>query len=153
MVHQISKVCLALMYMQHTHMVYGKLHIYPYLVLDQKVNDNAYSTPLLHEVFNVDQKRVFLGIDLCYNTFSHIWVPPQHYPEHDTFFMSIFFPWIFFLDFPWSMKPFWRGSFSILSLNYWAKLTSMFSVPVWTLICESNLTDPGSWTLDINWYI
>ena len=39
MVYQISKVCPALMYNQHTHMVYGELHICPYQVLDQNSND------------------------------------------------------------------------------------------------------------------
>ena len=60
------------MYMQHKHMVYGELYIIPFLFLDQKSNDNAYSTPLRHEVWNVDQKTIILGIDLCYNKFSHL---------------------------------------------------------------------------------
>ena len=64
-VYQVSKVCIALMYTQHNQMVYGKLHIYHYLVLDQNANDNAYSTLLSHEVWNVDQKMIILGIDLC----------------------------------------------------------------------------------------
>ena len=72
MVYQISNVCLALMYIKHKHMVCGKLHRYHYLVLDQNASDNAYSVPLRHEVWNVDHKMVILGIDLCYNTFSHI---------------------------------------------------------------------------------
>ena len=33
------------------------------------------------------------------------------------------------------------------------KLTSSFWLPVYICICESNLFDPGSWTVDINWYI
>ena len=36
-----------------------------------KTNDNAYSTPLHHEVWNVEHQMVFPGINLCYNTFSH----------------------------------------------------------------------------------
>ena len=72
MVYQISKVCLALMYKQHTHMVYGKLYILPYIVLYQNANDNAYSTLVRHEVWNVDQKIIIMGIGFCYNTFSHI---------------------------------------------------------------------------------
>ena len=40
------------------------------------------------------------GIDLCYNTFSHIGVQYHHYPEHDTVCLSIFFPWIVFCIFP-----------------------------------------------------
>ena len=42
-VYQISKGFLALMYIKHNQMVYGELHIYPYLVLDQNENDNSYS--------------------------------------------------------------------------------------------------------------
>ena len=62
MVYHIYKVFLALMYMQHKHMVYGKLHIYLYLVLDKNANDNVYSTPLRHEVWNVEHKIIILGI-------------------------------------------------------------------------------------------
>ena len=47
MKYHTSKVCLAFMYKQHTHMVYGELHILPYLVLDRNANDNAYSSPLV----------------------------------------------------------------------------------------------------------
>ena len=46
--------------------------MYHYLVLDNNVNDNAYSTPLRYEVWNMDHKMVMLGIALCYNIFSHI---------------------------------------------------------------------------------
>ena len=100
MVYKIYKVCLALMYMQHKHMVYGKFHIHHYLVLDKNANDNSYSTPLRHEVFNVDHKMVILGIDLCYNTSSHLGVQYQHYYEHDNFCLSILFPWIIYYIFP-----------------------------------------------------
>ena len=134
-------------------MVCGELHIIPYLVLDQNANDNAYSIPSRHEFWNVDHKRVMLGIYLCYNKFSHLWVTPQHYPEHDTFFLSIFFPWIFFLIFLDQWHHF-GGVF--LPENFWIpelNIYIFFPVPVCILICESNLTDPGSWTLDINWYI
>ena len=72
------------MYMQHKHMVYGELHIHHYLVLDQNANDNAYSTPLRNEFWNVDHKELMLGIDFCYNKFSHLGVNHQNYPEHDT---------------------------------------------------------------------
>ena len=65
--YQISKVFIALMYKKHTHMVYGELHILPYLVLDQNANDNAYSSPLRHEVWNVDHKIVMLGIYFLLN--------------------------------------------------------------------------------------
>ena len=128
MIYQISKVCLALMYMQHKHMVYGKLHIYPYLVLDQNSNDNAYSTPLCHEVYKVDHKMIILGIDSCYNKFHILMfniriilnmilsVCPYYFHElflvfcliNDTIFAVIFF------------RKCW---------NYLAKIISSFSVP------------------------
>ena len=79
MVYQIYKVYLALMYKQLTHMVYGKLHILPYLVLDKNENDNAYSDLLHHEVWNVDHKIIMPVIDFCYNTFSYLGVKHQHY--------------------------------------------------------------------------
>ena len=94
--YQIFKVCIALMYMQHKQMLYGELHIRHYLVLDKNANVNAYSTPLRHEVWNVDHKKLMLGIDLCHNIFSQICVQHQHYPEHDTVCLSVFFPWTFF---------------------------------------------------------
>ena len=98
-VYQISKVCIALMYIQQRHMVYGEFHIYPYLVLDQNANGNAYSTPLRNKVWNVDHKMIIQGIDLCYNKCSYICVQRQHYPEYDTVCLSIFFhETFFFLD-------------------------------------------------------
>ena len=60
--YQESKVCKVLMYMQHRHMVCGKLHICHDLVLDKKLNGNAYSTPLIHEALDVDHKMAMLGI-------------------------------------------------------------------------------------------
>ena len=90
-----SKVCQALTYIQHRHMVCGKLHICHDLVLDQNVNYNAYSTLFIHEVLDVDHKIVMLGIVWYHNTFSHICVQYHNYPEHDTICLSIFFYWIF----------------------------------------------------------
>ena len=94
-VYQKSKIFPVLMYIQHRHMVCGELHICHELFLDQNVNDNTYSTPLLHEVLDVDHKMVMLGIGWYHNTFSHICVQHQHYPEHDTLCLSIFFYWLF----------------------------------------------------------
>ena len=54
-------------------MVYNEIHIYPYLFFDQNANDNAYSTPLLHEVCNVDHKMIVLGIGF-YIIHSHMLV-------------------------------------------------------------------------------
>ena len=93
-VYHISKVCLALMNIQRTHMECGELHICHDLVLDQNLNDNAYSTPLRYEALDVDHKMVMLGIGLYYNKFSLLCVPHQDYPEHDTLCMYIF-NWIF----------------------------------------------------------
>ena len=100
MVYQISMFLLELIYMQHKQMVYVKLHRHHYLVLVQNPNCNAYSTPWRHEVWDVEQKMVTLGIDLCYNTFSHLGVQHKHYPEHGTVCLSIFFTWIVFCIFP-----------------------------------------------------
>ena len=58
---------------------------------DQNVNNNAYSTPLLHDDLDVDHKMVMLGIGLYHNTLSHLCVQHQHYPEHDILCLSIFF--------------------------------------------------------------
>ena len=95
-----SKVCQALMYMQHKHMVCGELHICYDLDLYQNVNDNAHPTPLLHEDLDVNHKMVMLGIGCYHNTFSHVCVQHQNYPEQDTLCMSILFYWIFFCIFP-----------------------------------------------------
>ena len=67
MIYQTPKVYSALMYMQHRQMVYNELYRHHYLVLDQNASDNAYSNPLLHEVWNVDHKMVMLEIYLRYN--------------------------------------------------------------------------------------
>ena len=151
-VYQIPKVCLELMYMQHNHMVYDKLHILPLLVLDQNENDNAYSTPLHHEVWNVEQKIIIPEIDLCYNKSSHLCVQRQNYPEHDTLCLSIYFHERLF-RFPLINDTIFLVLFIRCSWSSWAKLTSYFSVPVCIWICELNLIDPGSWTVDINWYM
>ena len=152
-VYQISKVCLVLMYMQHNNMAYGELDIYPYLVLDKNANDNSYPTSLRHKVWNMDQKVIRIGIDLCYNNYSHLCVQLQHYLEHDNFCLSILFSWIVFLNFPWSMASSLRWFFARCSWNYLDKLTSFFWVPVWIWISESNIFDPGSWKVNINWYM
>ena len=78
------------MYMQHMHMELGELHIFHELVLDQNINDHAYSTNLLHEALDVDHKMAILGIGLYHNTFSRICVKHKHYPERDILCLSIF---------------------------------------------------------------
>ena len=90
-----SKVFPAFIYIQHRHMVYGELHICHDLVLDQNINNNTYSTPLLHEALDLDHKMVMMVIGWYHNTFSHLCVQYQHYPEYDTLCLSIFFYWIF----------------------------------------------------------
>ena len=82
------------MYIQHMHMLCGEFHIYHDLVLDQNVNDNAYSPPLLHDALEMEQKMVILVIGLYHNIFSHICVKHKRYPEHDTLCMSILFHFI-----------------------------------------------------------
>ena len=62
------------MYMQQKHMVCGELQICHELVLDQNLNDNAYSTPLIHEALYVDHKMAMLGIRSYHNTFLHLCV-------------------------------------------------------------------------------
>ena len=153
MVYQISKVCLALTYMQRKHMVYGEFHTHHCLVLDQKENINAYSTPLRHEVCNVDHKMVMQGIDLFYNILSHLCVKHKHYPEHDTVCLSIFFPLIIYFILPDQRHHICECSFVRCCWNSFARITSSFWLPLCIFIWESNLFDTLSWTLEINWCI
>ena len=81
-------------------MEYGESHICHELVLYQNVNDNAYSTPLLHEALEVDHKMLILGIGLYHNKIYHLCAKHQHYPEQDTLCMFILFHWIFFYILP-----------------------------------------------------
>ena len=152
MVYHKSKVGQVLMYMQHMHMECGKFHTCHDLVLDQNINDNAYSTPLLHEALGVYHKMVIMGIGFYHNTFSHIFVQHQHYPEYDILCLSIFLQALF-IYFTWSMTPCFRCSLERYFWNYLDILTSLFCVKECIIICESNSSDPGSWTLAINWYI
>ena len=57
-----SKVCQALMYMQHRHMVCVEFHISHDIDLDQNVNNNSFPTPVLHEALDMNHKMVMLGI-------------------------------------------------------------------------------------------
>ena len=134
-----SKVFQSLMYMQHRHTVCWELHIFHYLDLYQNVNDNSYPTPLLHEALDVSHKMVMLVISWYHNTFLHLCVQNQHYPEHDTLCLSIFFYWIFFYIFTWSMIPCLRSSLYICFCNSLARLTLFFGVQEWIGICESNI--------------
>ena len=93
--HHKSMVGQALMYMQHRNMVCNEFHICHDLYLDQNVNDNAYPTLLLHEALDMNHKMVMLGIGLYHNKFSHLYVRHQHYPEHDTLYLSILLFWLF----------------------------------------------------------
>ena len=81
-------------------MVYGELQIYHEIVLDQNENDNAYSTPLIHEALDVNHKILMLGIGWYQNKFSHICVKHQNHPEHNTLCLSIFFYCLFSYIFP-----------------------------------------------------
>ena len=140
------------MHIQHNHMVCGEFHVFHYLDLDQNVNNNAYSTPLLHEDLDVNHKMEILGIGWYYNTFSHICLQHQHYPEHDNLCLFIFFYWVFPV-FTWSIYPCLRCSFDRSFWKSLARLTSFFGMQECIRICESNDFDPVIWTLDINQYI
>ena len=120
--YQISKVCPELMYIQHRHVVCGKLHICHDLVLDENVNDNAYPTPLLHEALDVDHKIVILGIGWYHNTFSHLCVQHQYYSEHDTLYLSICFNG-YFPILPRPMTPCLRCSLDRCLWNCLDRLT------------------------------
>ena len=95
-----SKACPEFMYIQHMHMLCGKFQIWHDLVLDQTVDDNAYSTPFLHEALDVNHQMVMPVIGWYHNTFSHLCVQHQYYLEHDTLCLSILFYWIFTCIFP-----------------------------------------------------
>ena len=62
----------------------------------KNINDNAYSTPLLHEDLDMDHKVLMLGFGLYQNTFSYLCVQHQYYHEHDNICLYIFFYWISF---------------------------------------------------------
>ena len=94
-VYRKSTVGQSLIYMQHMHMECGKPHIWHDLVLDQNVSDNSYSNPLHHEALDVYHKIVIIGIGSYYNTFSHLCVQHQYYPEHSILCLSILFYWLF----------------------------------------------------------
>ena len=57
-----SAVCLTTSVAQWRYQL--KVNCTAHLVLDQNANDNAYSNPLRHEVWNVDRKIIMMGIDL-----------------------------------------------------------------------------------------
>ena len=98
-------------------MVCGKSHICHELVLYQNVNDHAYSTPFIYDALDV----LILGIGLYHNTFSHICVQRQHYPEHGILYMLILFYCFFY--FPWSMTSCFQCSLDIFFWNYLSRLT------------------------------
>ena len=102
-VYQKPKLFPAFMYIQHMQIICGKFHIWHDLVLYQNVNDNDYSTPLLHEALDVDHKMVMLEIGWHHNKFSYLCVQHQHYSEHDTICLYILFYWLFpyILSYQW----------------------------------------------------
>ena len=92
---QKSMVNQALMYMQHRHIVCGEFHICHDLDLYPNLYYNDYATLLLHEAMDVNHIMVMLGISWYHNTFSHLCVQHQNYPEYDTLCLYIFFYWLF----------------------------------------------------------
>ena len=152
MICQISRVGLSLMYMQHMHIIFGEFHRHHYLLLYQNTSDNYYSSPLRHKVWNVEHNRVCWEL-ICVTIYSHIFVWNIRIILNMILSVCSFSSYEFFLQLPWSITPFLQCYFVVCCWNYLAKLTSLFWLPVCIWICESNLLDPGSWTLDINWYI
>ena len=114
----------------------SELHIFHDLVLDKNVNDNACSTPLLHEVLDVNHNMLMLGIGLYRNKFSHICVKHHYYPKHDILCLY-FFLLALFLYFPLSITPCLRCSLDICFWDCLARLTSLFCLQECIRICES----------------
>ena len=124
-------------------MVCGKFHICYDLVLDQNINDNSYSTPLLDEALDVNHIMVMLGIGSYYNISSLLSVQHQHYPEHDTLCLSIFFYFLsssIFLINDSIFMVLLRQMF----LELFIQTDIIFGVQECIRICESNIFDPGS---------
>ena len=153
MIYQISKVCIALMYMQHKRMEYSKFYIHHYLVLDQNVDDNAYSTPLRHEALECGSQNGNAGNWFVLQCILTSWYATSAL-SWTWYCLSVHFISInILLFFPWSNTPLLRCYFVIWCWNYLAKLTSYFWLPVCICIWELNLFDTGSLTVDTNWYI
>ena len=125
------------MYIQHRHMICGELHICHDLVLYKNVNGDDYWTPLLHEALDVDHKMVMMGIGWYHNTFSHLCVQYQHYPEHNTLCLSILFYWIFSYISPNQWIHVYECFLDRCFWIFLARLTSFFSVQECIIICES----------------
>ena len=129
------------MYMQHRHMLWGQLHIFYELVLDQNVNGIDYLIPLRPDVLDVGNK---IFTYLCATS------------ELSWTLYSLYYHFILmalFMYFTWSMTPCLRCSLDRCLCNYLARLTSLFCMLEIIWIFESNIFDPGSWILGINVYI
>ena len=100
MVYQKSRVCQALLYMQHRHMVCSEFHIWHDLVLDQNANHNAYSTTLIHEDLDVDHKMVIIGTSLFHNTFQILVCNISIIPNMIFYFYPLYFTGYFYIYFP-----------------------------------------------------
>ena len=122
MVYHKSTGGRSLMYMQHRHMGCGESHICHGLVLDQKVNDNDYSTPLLHEALDVDHQMVILGIFLSLYIFTYLCATSAL--SWTLYSMSVHFLLLdLFIYFNWSMTPYFWCSLDICFWDYLSMLT------------------------------
>ena len=138
-----SKICSGLMYTQHMKIVCGEFHICHDLVLDQNANDNAYSTPCLHKALDMNHKMVMMGIGCYHNTFSHLYMQHQHYPEQDTLFCP------FYLIVYLSVSSLINDSMSTIifrqiGLDFFGQTDITFGVQERIRIYESNVLDTGS---------
>ena len=130
-------------------MVFVKLHICHDLVLYQNVNYNAYSTPLLHEALDVNHKMVVLVIGWYHNTFSHLCVQQQQYPEHDTLCLSIFLTG-YFPVFSLINDSMFTMLLRQMFLEFFSQTEKKNCVQECIGICELNIFDPVNLTLSIN---
>ena len=112
-------------------MVCGELQICHDLVLDQNVNDNAYSTHLIHEALYLDHKMVILEIGLYKNKCSHLSVQHQYYTEHDIICVSILFYSLFLFP-PLINDSMFTMLIRQMFCNYLSILTSLFCVEEFT---------------------
>ena len=120
------------------------------LVWYQNACDNYYITHVHHVFFCVDQETEIQETGLSHNTSSRLDYWNIYYFARDTLCLSNYFTWPFFV-FYWYKIIFLHDALEKCFWNYYAKLTSVFCVAVWTVICISKRSLPGSWKLSIRW--
>ena len=137
------------MYMPHRHIICWEFHTCHYLISDQTVNDNSYSTPLSPWGFGCKPQNGNVGN----------WLVSQYIFTHFCATSALSWTWyclsVHFLSInifcicPDQWHHFCKCYFVRCCWNSLVKLTSLFWLPVCICIWESNLFVPGSWTLDI----